>query len=189
MAIKDQCRGCKHFAGEYNVCPELNSVPDYNSRSCDYYSKKNSSINLSKPGEASCEVTHTAPLQPTQTPPVTPPSPSSSGSSNTSKGMFSNPFSFSGRIRRTEYCLSFLIYYIYCIIYNIVIEETDSIGLIIFMILTLIPMVWFFWAQGAKRCHDRDNSGFYQLVPFYIFVMMFGKGDQGPNSYGDDPKA
>lgn len=191
MAIKDQCRGCKNFAGEYNVCPELNSVPDYNSRSCDYYSKKNSSINLSKPGEVSCGAPPVVPTQPTQAPPVAPqsPSPTSSSSSGTGKGMFSNPFSFSGRIRRTEFCLTMLLYYIYYFIYSIVIESTDSIGVIIFMLLTLIPMMWLFLAQGAKRCHDRDNSGFYMLIPFYVYVMMFGKGDQGSNSYGDDPKA
>ena len=189
MAIKDQCRGCKHFTGEYSVCPELNSVPDYNSHSCDNYSKKNSSINLAKSGESSSVAAPPVPSQPTQTPPVTPQSPSPSSTSGSGNGMFSCPFSFSGRIRRTEYCLTILIYYIYYFIYTAVIESTESIGVIIFMMLTLIPMVWFLWAQGAKRCHDRDNSGFYQLVPFYMFVMMFGKGDQGANSYGDDPKA
>ena len=86
-------------------------------------------------------------------------------------------------------CLTVLIYYIYYFIYSAVIEATESTGVIIFMMLTLIPMLWLFWAQGAKRCHDRDNSGFYMLIPFYMFVMMFGKGDAGTNSYGDDPKA
>ena len=195
MAIKDQCRGCRHFTGEYNVCPELNSVPGYNSRSCDSYSKKTSSINLSKPGEVSSGGLSSPSQQTNQTTPtgqqspLPSPNPSPSSSTNARKGMFSNPFSFSGRIRRTEYCLTVLIYYIYYFIYSAVIEATESTGVIIFMMLTLIPMLWLFWAQGAKRCHDRDNSGFYMLIPFYMFVMMFGKGDAGTNSYGDDPKA
>lgn len=195
MAIKDQCRGCRHFTGEYNVCPELNSVPDYNSHSCDVYTKKTSSINLSKPGEVSSGGTSSSSQQNSQTPstgqqsPLPAPSPSPSGPTSTRQGMFSRAFSFSGRIRRTEYCLTVLLYYVYYFVYSAVIEATESTGVIIFMMLTLIPMLWLFWAQGAKRCHDRDNSGFYMLIPFYMFVMMFGKGDTGTNSYGDDPKA
>ena len=51
-----------------------------------------------------------------------------------------------------------------------------------------IPMLWFTYAQGAKRCHDRGHSGWYQLIPFYVFVLLFGKGEDGENEYGDNPK-
>lgn len=48
----------------------------------------------------------------TDTPTVEPAKKKVSSTSNTpsNKGMFKRPFSFNGRIRRTEYCLSFLIY-------------------------------------------------------------------------------
>jgi len=49
-------------------------------------------------------------------------------------------------------------------------------------------MCWFLFAQGAKRCHDMNNSGWYQLVPFYILWMLFYQGTAGPNNYGPDPK-
>lgn len=91
--------------------------------------------------------------------------------------MFSNPFSFSGRIRRLEYGLSFLIYEGIC---GMCIESRNF--------YLLIPVLWFFCAQGAKRCHDRDNSGWYQLIPFYGLWMLFGDGDDYENSYGPDPK-
>ena len=106
------------------------------------------------------------------------------------KGMFNRPFSFKGRIRRTEYGISFLIYMIWYIIVNTVIlnNPEPSPGGSMFYLITLIPMLWFLWAQGCKRCHDRGNSGWYQIIPFYFFVLLFGNGENGSNNYGDNPK-
>jgi hypothetical protein len=44
-------------------------------------------------------------------------------------------------------------------------------------------MLWFLWAQSAKRCHDLNKSGWWQLIPFYFFVLLFSTGDYGPNQY------
>ena len=116
---------------------------------------------------------------------------SSSSNSTTisNKGMFKRPFSFNGRIRRTEYCLSFLIYMIWYGVINAIMETPDpSAGASVFVLVSFIPMIWFLWAQNAKRCHDRGNSGWYQLIPFYVFVLLFGGSDEGSNEYGDNPK-
>ncbi len=96
--------------------------------------------------------------------------------------MFTTPFSFEGRVRRFEYGISAIIYYI---IYFIVLENISEIparGLV------MIPFIWFILAQGAKRCHDRGNSGWYQIIPFYIFWMLFAEGDKGVNDYGNSSK-
>lgn len=116
-----------------------------------------------------------------------------SSTSNTptisNKGMFKRPFSFNGRIRRTEYCLSFLIYMIWYVVVNVMMETPDpSVEASVFILISFIPMIWFLWAQNAKRCHDRGNSGWYQLIPFYFLVLLFGDGDEGENEYGDNPK-
>ena len=106
--------------------------------------------------------------------------------------MFQNPFSAKGRIRRLEYGLSYLIYvaYYYTIVLILalsgILEDVNWSFLIIFLLL--IPAYWFLIAQGAKRCHDRGNSGWFQLVPFYAFWMLFAGSDYGENEYGFNPK-
>lgn len=105
------------------------------------------------------------------------------------KGMFKRPFSFYGRIRRTEYGISFIIYFIWLVILNDSTRSNNTSEVLkIFLLVTYIPMVWFSWAQSCKRCHDRGNSGWYQLIPFYFLVLLFGDGEEGSNYYGDNPK-
>jgi uncharacterized membrane protein YhaH (DUF805 family) len=96
--------------------------------------------------------------------------------------MFKQPFSFDGRIRRTELCLSYLIYG-----FVVGILSAMAAGSPVFLIL-YIPAIWFLWAQNAKRCHDRGNSGWWQLIPFYSLWLMFADGMPGINEYGPNPK-
>ena len=103
--------------------------------------------------------------------------------------MFENPFSFQGRIRRLYYGLSILI--IYAVLVLAIIAARfgirSSLGTVVPMIL--IPMYWFLFAQGAKRCHDLGKSGWWQLIPFFVLWMLFADGESGPNEYGENPKA
>lgn len=94
--------------------------------------------------------------------------------------MFKNPFSFNGRIKRTEYGISFVIYLSLYLFVRIMIDKggSDAAFAILF-----IPIFWFSWAQSAKRCHDLNKSGWWQLIPFYFFVLLFSKGDQWANQY------
>ena len=96
--------------------------------------------------------------------------------------MFSNPFSFNGRIRRMEYGISYIIYLISI---QVVAElSIDTTGLIILY----IPLIWFLIAQGTKRCHDVGKSGGWQFIPFYVFWLIFQEGKTGSNEYGPNPK-
>jgi len=105
----------------------------------------------------------------------------SSTSVNTKK-YFKAPFSFDGRIRRMEYGISFILYlFIYSSIFTSLRNNS-------FASLLYIPLIWFILAQGAKRCHDRGNSGWYQIIPFYILWMIFAEGDFNENEYGQSPK-
>jgi hypothetical protein len=94
--------------------------------------------------------------------------------------MFKNPFSFNGRIRRTEYGISFIIYLIGYGFIEIMAEGVTGIKA---FALLWIPLLWFFWAQGAKRCHDLGKSGWWQIIPFYCFWLLFEKGKPWPNEY------
>lgn len=105
------------------------------------------------------------------------------------RGMFKKPFSFSGRIRRLEYGISFIIYFVWYMFIEVAeISQNLSQGAAIIILISFIPMLWFLWAQNCKRCHDRGNSGWYQLIPFYFFVLLFGDGEPGENKYGTNPK-
>jgi len=100
--------------------------------------------------------------------------------------MFKNPFSFDGRIRRTEYGVSVLIYAFCATILNAIVGASDGDAAI--LLFAYIPLLWFLWAQGAKRCHDVGNSGWWQLIPFYGFWLLFQDGQHGTNQYGENPK-
>ena len=103
--------------------------------------------------------------------------------------MFKKPFSFSGRIRRLEYGISFIIYFVWYVFIDVAEKSPNlSQGTAIVILISLIPMLWFVWAQNCKRCHDRGNSGWYQLIPFYFVVLLFGDGEPGENEYGTNPK-
>ncbi|MCU7615142.1 DUF805 domain-containing protein [Chryseobacterium sp. GMJ5] len=102
--------------------------------------------------------------------------------------MFQNVFSNSGRITRTEFALTYVIY-IAALFFTIILAAITRFSL--FYLITMF--VWFAGQvfriiQGAKRCHDLGNSGWFQFIPFYIIIMAFVDGDPGRNRYGDNPK-
>lgn len=91
---------------------------------------------------------------------------------------FNAPFSFKGYIDRTEWIISVLLFwlYYYLVVLGVALDEYPKI----FMYIFLIPAYWLFFAQGAKRCHDRGNSGWYILIPFYwIWLMIVGTDREG----------
>jgi len=100
--------------------------------------------------------------------------------------MFQNPFSFEGRIRRTELLQSCL-FTMTCAIIVAVVVDRFGLGLLMMYIL-MIPAKWFLFAQLAKRCHDLGKSGWFQLIPFYGFWLLCAPGVQGVNKYGPNPK-
>ncbi len=105
------------------------------------------------------------------------------------KGMFRRPFSFRGRIRRLEYWLSIILFYLWYAIGTILLDVPEpGLGAVLFVVLPFMPMLWFNIAQGVKRCHDRGNSGWFILIPFYGLWMLFGGSQEEDNEYGDNPK-
>ncbi|MBP4141976.1 DUF805 domain-containing protein [Flavobacterium sp. P4023] len=97
--------------------------------------------------------------------------------------MFNNIFSFDGRIRRLEYGISVIIFYL---LYFVTMSSSRNFPV---LRLAFIPLLWFLWAQGAKRCHDVGNNGWWQIIPFYGLWMLFDEGQNYSNDYGVNPKA
>jgi uncharacterized membrane protein YhaH (DUF805 family) len=74
--------------------------------------------------------------------------------------------------------------------YNGYMDQTMGILSLIWM----FPAFWMSIAAGAKRCHDRNRSGWFQLlwlvplVNLWVLVeIWFLRGTAGPNRFGPDP--
>lgn len=105
------------------------------------------------------------------------------------KRMFRDIFSFEGRIRRTELWISCIINGFVNVILQILLNGSEPQGLIVIIGLAILFVnSWFILSQGAKRCHDLGHSGWWQLIPFYGFWMLFQDSALGMNQYGDNPK-
>lgn len=111
--------------------------------------------------------------------------------------MYRNPFSFKGRIRRTEYALSYMLFLVMIswmksifvsldnsTWYILDIRVEDTVFITCVLIIWFFTLAWFIAAQSAKRCHDIGNSGWFQLIPFYPLVLMFNNGEKHVNRYG-----
>lgn len=100
--------------------------------------------------------------------------------------------SFDGRIRRSQYWLTnfvvpFAGYLVIGFLYGLA-YATNSAIFILLCIPLLIWIIILAVAQSTKRCHDLGHSGWWQLVPFYYFCLLFQEGDMGENEYGSSPK-
>ncbi|MDR0927359.1 MAG: DUF805 domain-containing protein [Ignavibacteria bacterium] len=102
-------------------------------------------------------------------------------------------FSFKGRIGRLEYFFSIVVasFYSFAIGFAIGITSIDtevySVSMDILETVLSLPAYWLILAQGAKRCHDRGNNGWFQIIPFYGLIMLFAAGEDGANKYGENP--
>jgi uncharacterized membrane protein YhaH (DUF805 family) len=69
-------------------------------------------------------------------------------------------------------------------------DTHDTMIIIEFLLFIafFIMLMWFHLAQGAKRCHDIDKSGWWQLIPFWNLILYFQDGVKGSNKYGENPK-
>ena len=111
-------------------------------------------------------------------------------------------FSFEGRISRSTY---WLWYFLPVLIISIGVSFVDTITGTFFFIAPEMPLgiistvvsIFFLWpmiAAGAKRLHDRDQSGWYQLIylipiigAIWAFIYLgLLKGTDGDNRFGPD---
>ena len=101
---------------------------------------------------------------------------------------------FSGRARRKEYWMFFLLYFIAMIVANVIDVAAMKMGAV-----TLIVSLGLFipsLAVSIRRLHDINKSGWWMLIAFIplvgaiVLLVFFCKdGTNGSNPFGDDPKS
>ena len=111
-----------------------------------------------------------------------------------------NYVGFSGRARRKEYWMFYLVTLLITIGLVIVDSVTGTInaltgwGLLsgLYTLAVLLPSI----AVSVRRLHDRDKSGWWLLIAFIpligaivLLVWTVMEGDRGDNRFGPDPKA
>ena len=102
---------------------------------------------------------------------------------------------FSGRARRTEYWMFVLCNVIVMLLLAMVdklIGGDKELISSIYSLAVLLPSL----AVAARRLHDTDRSAWWLLLglipiigTLVLIYFMVCNGQQGPNRFGDDPKA
>ena len=113
-------------------------------------------------------------------------------------GAYKKYADFTGRARRKEYWMFYLFYVLAFIALTIVdavlgMYNADAgIGLLggLFELASFVPSI----AIAARRLHDTNRSGWWQLIllipfigPIVLLVFLVLRGDIGDNRFGNDP--
>ena len=102
-------------------------------------------------------------------------------------------FSFEGRIGRQTFWLKYFLPWLGLNFVAGIIDATT--GFPVVGLVVALAGLWVAFAVGAKRCHDRDRTGWFQLlwlIPVigWIWLLVelgFLKGSEGENRFGPDP--
>ena len=111
-------------------------------------------------------------------------------------------FSFQGRMRRRDYWLLslmlgavVLVAYVVAAVLGVDVTSESDESTFLQLGVTVV-LLWPSLAIGVKRCHDRDQSGWWWLlglIPlvggFWILINLgILDGTQGRNRFGPSPK-
>ena len=107
---------------------------------------------------------------------------------------FRNYFNFSGRATRAEYWWWGLFIVLVSIVLQVVDTLFGEVGQwvsLLVQLAVLLPSL----ALGARRLHDINRAGWWQLLWFVLLiggivliVWAIKRGDKGPNKYGPGPR-
>lgn len=87
-----------------------------------------------------------------------------------------------GRARRWEYIpVSVTIFFLSAFCLGMMAQF--RVFLAVYVLLGIVMIV-----ENARRLHDVGYSGWWQLIPFYMVLVAFYRGQVGANKYGPDPR-
>jgi len=101
---------------------------------------------------------------------------------------------FTGRARRTEFWMFLLISFGISIALNVLEMIVGGPGILgmLYGLAVIVPSL----AVGARRLHDTNRSGWWQLIGLVpivglivLIVFCAQEGNKGANPFGADPKA
>lgn len=105
-------------------------------------------------------------------------------------------FTFEGRINRAPYFLISLLSSLISTSMDITLESVDNPAFLLFYILIVIAIITINVCITVQRLHDIGRSGYHYFlffIPIYNIylglVLIFKRGIDGPNEYGEDPLA
>lgn len=109
-------------------------------------------------------------------------------------------FTSEGRLNRKSYIYrSFFLSVVLCVVQGILTFAAETFGALdlLFSIIAFVLGIFQLAANimmGVRRLHDLDKCDWWMLlliVPlvnlFFCLYLLFFKGTEGPNEYGDDP--
>ena len=93
---------------------------------------------------------------------------------------------FTGRARRKEYWMFFLINFLIAVAIGFVEGFLGGKGVFsnIYSLAVLLPSI----AVGVRRLHDTDRSGWWLLLPIVNIVFLALNGQPSSNRFGPNPK-
>ena len=109
---------------------------------------------------------------------------------------FKKCFQFSGRARRKEFWLFYLLYILGYMIGMFIVSNSlyaNDVFIIVFL-LFMFGLIIPAYTVTARRLHDIDRTAWWVLIywiPFgflIIFILCCQEGTKGENQYGPDPK-
>lgn len=99
---------------------------------------------------------------------------------------FKSFFSLEGRMRRTHFCITYLIFVLTTLLLSRL-QSNPVINLIVFLLLLKIAII----PPSVRRIHDMGYSGWFiivtLLIPYAVLLLLFIPPDAG-TEYGPDPR-
>ena len=100
---------------------------------------------------------------------------------------FSKFADFNNRAKRPEYWW----FALFCFLVSLALNMVSGVASGLFSLITLLPSL----AVGARRLHDTNRSGWWQLlwiVPvigwIVVIVFLAQEGESAENQYGSEPE-